>query len=46
MIDGNYHQILNQVVGVVIAIVLAVVGTYVILKIVDCRDRRARVGRA
>ena len=35
MIDGNFHQILNQLVGVVIAIVLAVVGTYVILKIVD-----------
>ncbi len=35
MIDGNYHQILNQLVGVGIAIVLAVVGTFVILKIVD-----------
>ena len=35
MIDGNYHQILNQAVGVLIAIVLAAVGTYVILKIVD-----------
>src|SRR5271167_3981737 len=35
MIDGNFHQILNQAVGVVIAIVLAVVGTYVILRIVD-----------
>ena len=35
MIDGNYHQILNQTVGVVVAIVLAVVGTYIILRIVD-----------
>jgi len=35
MIDGNFHQILNQVVGVAIAIVLAAVGTYLILKIVD-----------
>ena len=35
LIDGNFHQILNQLVGVVIAIALAAVGTYVILKIVD-----------
>jgi Amt family ammonium transporter len=35
MIDGNYHQILNQAVGVSIAIVLAAVGTYIILRIVD-----------
>ncbi len=35
MIDGNTHQILNQAVGVLIAIVLAVVGTFVILKVVD-----------
>ena len=35
MIDGNYHQILNQGVGVAIAIGLAVVGTYIILRIVD-----------
>ena len=35
VIDGNYHQMLNQVVGVATAIVLAVVGTYVILKVVD-----------
>jgi len=35
MVDGNYHQILNQAVGVVIAIVLAAVGTYIILRIVD-----------
>ena len=35
MIDGNFHQILNQAVGVAIAIVLAAAGTYIILKIVD-----------
>jgi Amt family ammonium transporter len=35
MIDGNYSQIFNQLIGVVIAIVLAVVGTLIILKAVD-----------
>ena len=35
MMDGNFHQIGNQLVAVVIAIVLAVVGTAIILKIVD-----------
>jgi len=35
MIDGNYGQILNQLVGVMVAIVLAVVGTWIILKVVD-----------
>ncbi len=35
MIDGNYSQIFNQLVGVAIAIVLAVVGTLLILKLVD-----------
>jgi Amt family ammonium transporter len=35
MIDGNFRQLANQAVGVVIAIVLAVVGTYVILQIVN-----------
>jgi len=34
-IDGNAHQLLNQLVGVVIAWVLAIVGTLVVLKIVD-----------
>jgi ammonium transporter, Amt family len=34
-IEGNAHQLLNQVVGVAIAWVLAIVGTLVILKIVD-----------
>ena len=35
MIDGNFSQIGNQLVGVVIAAVLAVVGTSAILKAVD-----------
>src|SRR5208337_3543847 len=35
MIDGNFHQILNQAVGVAIAIVLAAAGTYIILRVVD-----------
>ncbi len=35
MIDGNYHQMSNQMVGIAMAIALAVVGTYVILKVVD-----------
>ena len=35
MIDGNFRQLGNQAVGVLIAIALAAVGTYVILQIVD-----------
>ncbi|HZL68098.1 MAG TPA: hypothetical protein VFC29_12295, partial [Candidatus Limnocylindrales bacterium] len=35
MMDGNYHQMLNQVVGIAMAIALAVVGTYIILRVVD-----------
>jgi Amt family ammonium transporter len=35
MIDGNLHQIVNQFVGVATAIALAVVGTVVVLKVVD-----------
>jgi Amt family ammonium transporter len=35
MIDGNFVQIFNQLVGVMVAIVLAIVGTLVILKLVD-----------
>ena len=35
MMEGNFHQILNQVIGVAIAWVIAIVGTIVILKIVD-----------
>jgi ammonium transporter, Amt family len=34
-IEGNAHQVLNQLVGVAIAWVLAIVGTLVILKVVD-----------
>jgi len=35
VIDGNYHQMVNQLVGVGVAIALAIVGTVVILKVVD-----------
>ncbi len=35
LIEGNAHQLLNQFVGVVISWALAIVGTLVILKIVD-----------
>jgi len=35
LIDGNARQLLNQFVGVAIAWVLAIVGTLIILKIVD-----------
>ena len=35
LIDGNAHQLLNQLVGVVIAWALAIVGTLIILKVVD-----------
>lgn len=35
MIDGNFTQVFNQLVGVVVAIVLAVAGTWIILKLVD-----------
>ena len=34
-IEGNAHQVLNQLVGIAIAWVLAIVGTLVILKLVD-----------
>ena len=34
-IEGNWHQVLNQVVGIAIAWVLSGVGTLVLLKIVD-----------
>ncbi len=35
MIDGNFRQLGNQAVGICIAIVLAVVGTYIILQVVN-----------
>jgi ammonium transporter, Amt family len=34
-IQGNFHQILNQLVGVLIAWAIALVGTFLILRIVD-----------
>ncbi len=34
-VDGNAHQVLNQAVGVAIAWALAIVGTFLILKVVD-----------
>jgi Amt family ammonium transporter len=34
-LDGNWHQILNQLAGVAIAWVLSIIGTLVILKFVD-----------
>ncbi len=34
-IQGNFHQILNQLVGVAIAWAIAIVGTLIVLKIVD-----------
>lgn len=35
LLEGNAHQLLNQFVGVAIAWILAIVGTLVILKVVD-----------
>jgi len=35
LVDGNGHQVLNQVIGCLVAWVLAIVGTLVILKICD-----------
>ncbi len=35
LIDGNAHQVLNQFLGVIISWTLAIVGTLIILKIVD-----------
>ena len=35
LVDGNGGQVVNQLIGVAIAWVLAIVGTFVILKIVD-----------
>lgn len=35
LIEGNAAQVLNQIIGIAIAVVLAVVGTYLILKLVD-----------
>lgn len=35
LIDGNAHQVINQLAGVVVAWALAIAGTLIILKIVD-----------
>ena len=35
LLEGNAHQLLNQLVGIAIAWVLAIVGTLIILKLVD-----------
>jgi Amt family ammonium transporter len=35
LIEGNAHQIVNQIVGIAISWVLAIVGTLIILKVVD-----------
>jgi len=35
LLEGNAHQLLNQLVGVLISWVIAIIGTFVILKIVD-----------
>jgi Amt family ammonium transporter len=35
VIDGNWHQLLNQLVAVAIAWILGIVGTLIILKLVD-----------
>jgi len=35
LVDGNAGQILNQVIGVVIAIALGIIGTFIILKVID-----------
>lgn len=34
-VDGNWHQVLNQFAGIAIAWVLSIVGTLILLKIVD-----------
>src|SRR6185437_8232611 len=35
VVDGNWHQLLNQLAGIGIAWVLAIVGTLILLKLVD-----------
>jgi ammonium transporter, Amt family len=35
VIEGNWHQLLNQSVGVIIAWVISIVGTFILLKLVD-----------
>src|SRR3954453_6878557 len=35
LVDGNGGQILNQVIGVVISIALGIIGTFIIVKVID-----------
>ena len=35
LVDGNAHQLLNQAIGVAISWAIAIIGTLVILKVVD-----------
>jgi Amt family ammonium transporter len=35
VIEGHWGQLGNQIVGILIAIVLSVIGTFVLLKLVD-----------
>jgi len=35
LLEGNHHQLLNQAIGVAIAWVISIVGTLIILKVVD-----------
>ncbi|WP_446742099.1 ammonium transporter [Silvibacterium acidisoli] len=35
VVDGNWHQVLNQFIGIALAWVISIVGTLVLLKIVD-----------
>jgi Amt family ammonium transporter len=34
-IEGNWHQLLNQLMGIAIAWVISIIGTFVLLKLVD-----------
>jgi Amt family ammonium transporter len=34
-VDGNWHQVLNQLVGIALAWVISIIGTLILLKIVD-----------
>lgn len=34
-VDGNWHQVLNQLVGIAIAWIISIVGTLILLKLVD-----------
>jgi len=35
VVDGNWHQVLNQLVGIALAWVISIVGTLILLKLVD-----------